>query len=63
VQNIGNENLTGSLALTLGGNFTQSVSPDCASEFPLAAGATCSESFSFTPQTDGSPTTSTIRQP
>jgi len=54
VQNIGNQALTGSLTLsTLGTNFTQTTTPDCSGEFPLAPGASCSESFSFTPQTTG----------
>ena len=50
VQNIGNQPLTGSLALSLGANFAQSASPDCSGAFPLGAGAMCSESFSFVPQ-------------
>jgi hypothetical protein len=50
VQNVGNEPLTGSLALSLGGSFTQTVGADCASALPLAPGAICSESFSFKPQ-------------
>ncbi len=54
VQNIGNQPLTGSLALSLSPNFTQSVSLDCTTLFPLAPGATCDESFSFTPQVTGS---------
>ncbi|WP_348262908.1 choice-of-anchor D domain-containing protein [Telmatobacter sp. DSM 110680] len=49
IQNIGNQSLTGSLALNLGGGFTQNNSTDCASQFPLAPGAVCNESFSFTP--------------
>ena len=54
IQNVGNQTLTGSLTLsTLGTNFTQTTTPDCSGEFPLAPGATCSESFSFTPQTTG----------
>ncbi len=52
-QNIGNQPLTGSLSLAIAPNFTQSASPDCTSAFPLAAGAACSESFSFTPTTTG----------
>ncbi len=50
VQNVGNVPLTGSLALNLGANFTQNSSPDCSAAFPLAPGAVCRESFSFTPQ-------------
>ncbi len=53
IQNVGNQPLTGSLALTLGTNFTQNLSLDCTSAFPLAPGAMCSESFSFTPQSTG----------
>jgi sugar lactone lactonase YvrE len=53
VQNVGNQPLTGSLLLSLGGNFTENLSPDCSGKFPLAPGASCSESFSFTPQTTG----------
>jgi hypothetical protein len=50
VQNIGNQPLTGSIGLNLGSSFSQSAAPDCSSKFPLAPGAVCSESFSFTPQ-------------
>ena len=50
VQNVGNQPLTGSLALSLGGGFTQNLTPDCSSRLPLAPGASCGESFSFTPQ-------------
>ena len=54
VQNVGNQPLTGSVTLsTLGANFTQNSTPDCSGEFPLAPGASCNESFSFTPQTTG----------
>ncbi len=53
IQNVGNQPLAGSLLLSLGGNFTQSLNPDCSSEFPLAPGASCSESFTFTPQATG----------
>jgi hypothetical protein len=53
IQNVGNQPLTGSLLLSLGGNFTENQNPDCSSEFPLAPGAGCSESFSFTPETTG----------
>ncbi|HMG86783.1 MAG TPA: choice-of-anchor D domain-containing protein [Terracidiphilus sp.] len=53
VQNIGNQPLTGSLALNLGGNFTENSNPDCSGAFPLAPGATCGESFSFTPLAPG----------
>jgi len=51
IQNVGNQSLTGSLLLTLGSNFTEGAS--CASAFPLAPGAMCIESFSFTPQVTG----------
>jgi streptogramin lyase len=53
VQNVGNQPLTGSVALSLGTNFTQIASPDCSGAFPLAPGATCNESLSFTPQSTG----------
>ena len=53
VQNVGNQPLTGSLVLNLGANFTQNLTPDCSGGFSLAPGATCSESFSFTPQSTG----------
>ena len=49
-QNIGNEPLTGSLALNLGASFTQNAATSCSTAFPLAPGAICGESFSFTPQ-------------
>lgn len=54
IQNIGNQPLAGSLAFNLGGNFTQNATPDCSGSLPLAPGATCNESFSFTPQSGGS---------
>jgi len=51
VQNVGNQPLTGSLALSaLGTNFAGNGS--CGT-FSLAPGARCSENFSFTPQTTG----------
>ena len=50
VQNVGNQPLTGSLALNLGANFTQNTATDCSTKLPLAPGATCGESFSFMPQ-------------
>jgi hypothetical protein len=53
LQNIGNQTLTGSLALNLGANFTQNLSSDCSGAFPLAQGAICSESFSFEPLSSG----------
>ncbi len=55
VQNVGNQPLTGSLVLSLGipANFTQNLNHDCPAAFPLAPGASCSESFSFTPQATG----------
>jgi predicted Zn-dependent protease with MMP-like domain len=54
VQNVGNQPLTGSLNLNqLGANFTQTANPDCSTAFPLAPGAICGESFSFTPQSTG----------
>ena len=54
IQNIGDQPLTGTLGLSLSPNFTQSVSLDCTTSFPLVPGATCDESFSFTPQATGS---------
>ncbi|MGD0482622.1 MAG: choice-of-anchor D domain-containing protein [Terracidiphilus sp.] len=53
LQNVGNQPLTGTLALTLGTNFAQNPSSTCGSVFSLNPGASCSESFSFTPQTTG----------
>ncbi len=51
LQNVGNQPLQGSLALSgLGANF--SASGTCNS-FTLAPGAVCSEGFSFRPQTTG----------
>ena len=50
IQSIGNQPLTGSLALNLGGNFTPNPASTCGSAFPLAPGAICAEGFSFTPQ-------------
>ncbi len=51
VQNAGNQTLTGSLVLSLGSNF--GANGTCGSGFALAPGASCSESFSFTPQGTG----------
>jgi MBG domain (YGX type)/PASTA domain/Galactose oxidase, central domain len=53
VQNIGNQQLSGSIALSLGANFAQSINSTCGSGFLLAPGAICSEIFSFTPQSTG----------
>jgi len=53
IQNVGNQTLTGSLALSLGTNFGESGSSTCGSGFSLIPGASCSESFSFTPQSTG----------
>ncbi|RXH58100.1 Phage protein [Granulicella sibirica] len=50
IQSVGNQPLTGSLGLNLGGNFTPNPASTCGSAFPLAPGSICSESFSFTPQ-------------
>ena len=51
VQNIGNQPLSGSLALNLaGGSFTQNAAQDCSASLPLNPGGLCVESFSFTPQ-------------
>ncbi len=52
VQNVGNQSLTGSFGLTLGSNF-QSASPNCPNIFPVAPGAICLETFSFTPLSTG----------
>ncbi|MFZ0305416.1 MAG: PASTA domain-containing protein, partial [Terracidiphilus sp.] len=51
VQNVGNQLLAGSLVPSLGSNFLESG--NCGSGFSLAPGGSCSESFSFTPQTTG----------
>jgi sugar lactone lactonase YvrE len=53
IQNVGNQTLTGSLALNLGTNFVANGSSTCGSGFSLIPGASCSDSFSFTPQTTG----------
>ena len=53
VQNVGNQPLTGSVALTLGTNFAQATNSTCGSGFSLSAGASCFEGFIFTPQTTG----------
>jgi sugar lactone lactonase YvrE/phosphotransferase system HPr-like phosphotransfer protein len=53
IQNVGNQTLTGSLALSLGTNFGENGSSTCGSGFSLIPGASCSESFSFTPQSTG----------
>ena len=53
IQNVGNQTLTGSLALSLGANFGAGGSSTCGSGFSLIPGASCFESFSFTPQTTG----------
>ena len=50
VQNIGNQPLTGSVALNLNGNFPLLLPSNCSLLFPLAPGASCNESFSFAPQ-------------
>ncbi len=53
IQNVGNQLLTGSLALSLGGNFGADPSSTCGGGFSLGPGASCFESFSFTPETTG----------
>ncbi len=53
IQNVGNQLLTGSLALSLGANFGADGTSTCGSGFSLIPGASCSESFDFTPQTTG----------
>ena len=50
LQNIGNQPLSGTTAVSLGTSFTQTLAANCSSAFTLAPGATCGESFSFTPQ-------------
>ena len=50
VQNIGNQVLTGSLVLNLGGSFAETNTQDCSASLPLGPGGLCVESFSFTPQ-------------
>ena len=52
VQNVGNLPLTGSVGATSTTNFAENNASTCTT-FTLAAGAICSESFSFTPQTTG----------
>ena len=51
VQNIGNQLLTGTSASSLGTSFTPSGGT--CTTFSLVPGASCSESFSFTPQATG----------
>jgi sugar lactone lactonase YvrE len=51
IQNIGNQALTGGVALSISPNFVQ-TGPSCTS-FSLVAGAACSQNFSFTPQSPG----------
>jgi sugar lactone lactonase YvrE len=61
-QNIGNATLTGSFALSDDADFAadSSAVPDCSpATLSLAAGAECSLSFSFTPQSGG-PLSSTL---
>ena len=53
VQNVGNQTLTGTVALSLGANFAQNGSSNCSAGFSLIPGAICAESFSFTPQSTG----------
>jgi len=54
VQNVGNQPLTGTLALAqLGANFAANGPYTCGTGFTLIPGAGCSESLSFTPQTTG----------
>ncbi len=53
VQNVGNQTLTGSVALSLGTNFVSNATSTCGSGFVLTPGAACLESFSFTPQSTG----------
>jgi hypothetical protein len=54
LQNVGNQPLTGTLALSLlGTNFAANGSSTCGTGFTLIPGTSCSESFSFTPQTTG----------
>jgi len=57
VQNIGNANLTGTNAFSLGTNFSLislgETPPDCTSSFSLASGAECNLGLSFIPQASG----------
>jgi hypothetical protein len=53
IQNVGNQPLTGSLALTLGTNFFAGTSSTCGGAFSLPPGASCYDSFSFLPQSTG----------
>jgi hypothetical protein len=51
VQNVGNQSLTGSVGTTSTTNFQENTSPaSTCGAFTLVPGATCNESFSFTPQ-------------
>ena len=50
LQNVGNQPLSGSLVLNLAGGFQESNAQDCSTQLPLAPGASCGETFSFTPQ-------------
>ncbi len=52
VQNVGNKPLTGSVGATSTTNFAENNASTCTT-FTLAAGALCSEGFSFTPQSTG----------
>jgi sugar lactone lactonase YvrE len=54
VQNVGNQMLTGPLSLlNLGTNFAANGSSTCSNGLNLIPGASCFESFNFTPQTTG----------
>ena len=52
VQNVGNQPLTGSVTGTSTANFAENLGSTCTT-FTLAAGAICSEGFSFKPQNTG----------
>jgi len=52
IQNVGNLQLSGTMALNLGTNFAENAGSTCSS-FALAPGANCSEGLNFTPTTTG----------
>ena len=53
IQNVGNQPLSGTLALNLGTSFAQNATSTCGGGFTLVAGSACSESFSFMPLSTG----------
>ncbi len=53
IQNVGNQPLSGTLALNLGTSFASNAASTCGSGFTLVPGSACSESFSFIPSSTG----------